>query len=525
MPTAGLRPVSGGPRRSPLVPLATLLFLAFVPRAWALALPPTDEDGPEAPAPPRTATGACRVACGADSCATLSPGTAPTRDDSADIIQCLNACRCVKLLPDPANGNLKFLVRQSINVGGMNNPVRLLGAAPAGSTLPLLKATGTCTPGAFIEPFTDSQGRPRMRYKPVLNFNRAPNGVLADFRIKVADYKQSCMNHTLRETYTVNITNSPGIRVEDVRVIGQTPARGADTGGGILGGIQVSTSTGAILRRNQVRDVGYAIGDDPDDCLTASGVAGLKVADSGSAIVDNNDVVDVAFGIAVVNENVPSSNNSSGSKVTNNRITGAAGLQCEILGTFSNGACSSSTAASDKKKIRCSQGRALRFAGLASNVVRNACAENNYAVQFGGREGQTNASGLDLTGYVESSRFRNNVFDGTNSHVEFNFQPRANTVNNIVQGNVFVGADTCDVNFQSQNGAQVVADQCGLTRADTGSTASPNSGNNRFTKFTGACGKGTTPPSRCTRTDVPPAPPFPAVPGGPPPVQASACTP
>jgi hypothetical protein len=484
------------------------------------------EDGPEVPAPPRPATSSCRVSCGGDSCATLSPGTASTRDDSADIIECLRQCRCVKLVPDPANGNLKFLVRQPIDFGGMNNPVRLQGSVPAGAQLPLLKATGTCNP-IFIESFTDPQGRPRTRYRPVLNLNRVPNGVISDFRVKVADYKQSCMGHTLKETFAVNALNSPGLRIENVRINGQPPARGVDSGGGILGGIQVSFSAGATIRRNKVTDVGYAISDDPTDCLTASGVVGIKVADSGNAIVEDNDVVHSSFGIAVVNENAnPNGNTSSGSRVFNNRITGASALQCEILGTFKSGSCDPNTAATDKRKIRCSQGRALRFEGIASNVLQNACAENNWAYQFGGREGQTNASGFDLSGYVSNSRFVGNIFDGRNSHVEFTFQPRANTVNNIVQGNVFLGADTCDVNFQSINGAQVVADQCGLTRKDSGSTISPNSGNNRFEKFATSCGKGTTPPGTCTRAGVPAPPPLPPLPplGTPPAPKAGACS-
>jgi hypothetical protein len=68
----------------------------------------------------------------------------------------------------------------------------------------------------------------------VLDLKRAPNAVVSDLRIKVADYKQSCMSHTIKETFALKVNTSPAVRIENVRISGQAPPRGVDSGGGIV---------------------------------------------------------------------------------------------------------------------------------------------------------------------------------------------------------------------------------------------------------------------------------------------------
>jgi hypothetical protein len=510
------------------------------PTADTLTRPPLlpsagdDENDPEIPGPALTIPSSCPVnpTCSPSACVQISP-MSPAGDDAAVINACLNACRCVQLVPrtDPATGKVfkKFLLRQPIGVAqGQFQKFRLIGPPP-GQPLPVLAvAANACALGKFFNEAND-------RFAPIIFFNRTTDAVIgADtnaqgFRVKASNLRQSCRNHTLRESFAIDVNNSRNPRISQVHVFGELPARNTDSGGGNIGGIRASFSPGARLIKNRIENIAYAIGDHPTNCETASGVQGIKVADSKNALIDDNDLVHSAFGIALVNENDLTGCNpdgqiscldkdSSGSVVTNNRIVGASGLQCQIIGDFANGQCAGNLQV-QRTNIRCSQGRALRLQGFdggsPARPVADACVQGNVATSFGGREQQLNGSGLDLSGTVERALIRNNSFDGRCSEAEFIFQPRqTDTRNNILQGNVFLGGPgSFDVNFQSVGGVEVVPDQCGLGRRMM------NAGNNQFRTFQfpdrAAPGFCTLPASAIPTPPIkPPVPMMPACPTG-----------
>ena len=324
--------------------------------------------------------------------------------------------------------------------------VRLQGA---GNTATVLRPSYSC---GRSSPFVVGG-----QYQPVISVTRAPGAVLRDFRLNLRELRRDCGH---KGAYAVMVDKSEDVQVLNLRIVGSqfgTPEYTSGWANG--GGIQFVNSARGLIRGNEIRDLGFTkeVGGG------SAGQNGIAIENSARARIENNTVERVSFQLSVSNFSPAFgfTGDSSGTVVTGNTLVGAANINCPD----------------------CSQGRAIKLQACGRLDVqdelplRNLVVRGNNARDFGGSNGQTGGSGLDLICGVQYSTFENNSFAGAGT-AEFGAQFRSSfqslvnpTHHNKVDFNTFTSGrgqpgcgDSCrDVNFNAD-----APDQIGLRRGVAG---------------------------------------------------------
>ncbi len=489
------------------------------PRPLPLPLPqprPLPQPGPQADAPDALTVRDCRkggtpIACDAIfSCAALSPSGG---DDAKVITGCMKKCNCVLL---PAGD---YLISQPIDIetkkklrdpahcstygdccgGDGTTPCDFTGArlVGAGHGVTRIVPQPGCPAPTAKSPFVVDGA-----FQSPIHLVRVAQAFVSGFSLDVRGFKQSCNKFGYGGAYSVLVSDSPMVQLQDIEISGALPDGSArDPGGSDMGGIDVVGSPNATVQGNDIHDLGWAYSNDPKGtCTTSSGFTAIEVSDSAASVIRDNHTTHTAFGVAVIGS-------SSGSQVLNNTIVGASSLHCECGRLNGSSQCEDPN---DRFHIRCSQGRAIRLGLEGTTVaVSNVVVDHNVISEASGRERAADGSGfgseLDLSGNVQQAMITNNIFDGRCTGVPWGLNVRmaVTAASNVFRGNVFYADEKVtpryyDVRFETAS----VPDQSGLGR-------SSNQGMNRYRDF-GVGNQPTTTATPLPANSTTPNPPSPA---------------
>lgn len=321
----------------------------------------------------------------AQSCSALVPGTGGA-DDAATINGCLATSGFARLTANTSAN--PFRLRQPIVFPNNSTGVQLTGAGntDTGSVLQAQYSCGQSSP--FV---LDGQ------YQNVILALKARNALISNFKLDLSQLRKSCGfkgNYAIRVGGTT-VDSAAGSQVTFVRIIGsQAIDPSYTTGWSHGGGIQMINSSNTVVSNNIIKDLGFTseVGGQ------SAGWSGIQIANCPNARMENNTVTRVSFGLQVINGSPQQGyrGDASGTVVSGNSITGAAGLTC-----------------SD-----CVAGRALKLqaCGVGDELpLVNLTVSNNTATNWGGvTQAIVVPSGLDLICGVQYSTFNGNSFIGDN---------------------------------------------------------------------------------------------------------------
>jgi hypothetical protein len=396
----------------------------------------------------------------AQNCKRLEPAGAG-QDDAARINQCLATKGRAKL-----TAGTFLLYRPIVFPGSKTTEIDGLVLVGKGMDATRLAPQNGCqNHWPFVSELAPGQ------YQGVIQIVRSSTAAVRGLEIDLTNMRRDC-GYLGNEAVIVN--KSPGAQINLVRIKGSRYGDADYTSGGAhWGGILIVNSDNCAVTDDEITDVGFAKEIDS----AGVGFEGIKVQNSANAIVQNNRITRVAFGIEVVNSSpaLGYTGNSSGAIIADNRIIGAANINCPD----------------------CSQGRAIKLQACGAGdelPLENLNVRDNDASQFGGAVGVQGGSGLDLVCGVRYSTFEKNRIIGA-ATAEFGLQIRSSflspanpTHHNRFNANFFASGrgqlgcnDQCsDVVFTPDG-----PDQIGIQR-----NGSDRAGSNTATTFRYATDRG-----------------------------------
>jgi hypothetical protein len=329
----------------------------------------------------------------AQNCKRLEPAGAG-QDDAARINQCLATKGRAKLTAGT------FLLYQPVVFpGGKTTDVDGIMLVGKGMDATRLVPQNDCQ---NHWPFLSEQAPGQ--YQPVIQILRSPTATVRGLEIDLANMRRDC-GYLGNNALVVN--KSPGAQINMVRVKGSRYGDVGYTGGGSnWGGMLIVNSDNCTVTDDEITDIGFA----KEINSAGAGFDGVDVHNSANTVVQNNRITRVAFGIVVSNGSpaIGYTGNASGTVIANNRIVGAANLNCPD----------------------CSQGRAIKLQACGAGdelPLENLNVSDNDASQFGGAVGVQGGSGLDLVCGVRYSTFEKNRIVGA-ATAEFGLQIRSSFI-------------------------------------------------------------------------------------------------
>jgi len=381
----------------------------------------------------------------AQNCKRLEPAGAG-QDDAARINQCLATKGRAKL-----TAGTFLLYSPIVFPGGKTTDVDGLVLVGKGMDATRLVPQSDCqNHWPFVTESLPNQ------YQAVIQIVRSSTAAVRGLEIDLVNMRRDC---GYLGNNAVIVNKSPGSQVNLVRVKGSRYGDANYTSGGAhWGGILIVNSANCTVTDDEITDVGFAKEIDS----AGAGYDGIDIHNSANAIVQNNHITRVAFGIVVSNGSpaLGYTGNSSDTVIANNRIIGAANINCPD----------------------CSQGRGIKLQACGTGdelPLENLIVRDNDASQFGGAVGVQGGSGLDLVCGVRYSTFEKNRVIGA-ATAEFGLQIRSSflspanaTHHNRFNANFFASGrgqlgcnDQCsDVVFTPDGPDQIGIQRNGFDRA------------------------------------------------------------